>query len=407
MVDMFGSAVEEMKAMRGMSAAVSSMYSSKLSREGCTEDELRVRDAGLVHKPEAAAYFLEGITALEALEREYAKLTPPNAAHTLAPSPVAPLGRVVVLEVPGGKDKREDGHRPDTVPIINACIANGFAATPRFYMDATAPAIARDCARADVVVVRIPTDKDIPGVTRDKLRAMLAQVNEAHGTVILPRAIASDVMNRKDALVKLAASAMTTADGAGGAGGAGGGSSATLACAAGDTVAYTSVAEFRRLFPASLVRAAATAAKAKRIAAGQGSKLESEVEVAAARRVLKQDRDAERAGYGDGNGVWCVELLSKGKMNKLQRVQHEVRQQCAHACAPKRESEGWRGGIGGGGAPCASPPRSSVPPTLGLYIVYARLRAAAARARRARCGARRGGAAARRATRSAARACPD
>jgi hypothetical protein len=125
--------------------------------------------------------YVSGLTAAEALEREYAKLAPPNTAHTLAPSPVDPVGRVIVLEVPGGKDKREDGHRPDTVPILNACIANGFAAAPRFYMDATAPAIARDCARADAVILRIPTDEDLPGVTRDKLRSMLEQVHKSHG----------------------------------------------------------------------------------------------------------------------------------------------------------------------------------------------------------------------------------
>ena len=55
-----------------------------------------------------------------------------------------------------------DGHRPSTVPICNACIANGFATSTRFYMDATAPALAALCARADAVIVRIPTDKEIP-----------------------------------------------------------------------------------------------------------------------------------------------------------------------------------------------------------------------------------------------------
>jgi len=118
------------------------------------------------------------------LEREYAKLAPLSATHTVAPLPAAPVGRVVVLEVPGkGGTSTEDGgrgHRADTVPILNACVAAGFAAVPRFYMDASAAAVAQECARVDAVIVRVPTDEDVPGVTLDTLRAMLASVNKVH-----------------------------------------------------------------------------------------------------------------------------------------------------------------------------------------------------------------------------------
>lgn len=203
--DMFGSALQEARSMRSMSHAVASTYLSELPREGLTEEELLVRDAGLAGKPEAAKYFLEGVAPVEALEREYAKLAPPDATHAMLPSPASPIGRIIVLEVPGGADKREDGHRPDTVPILNACVANGFAAEPRFYMDATAPAIAWACERADAVVVRVPSDEDVPGVTHDALRAMLSRVRETHGTVILPGVAAADVMNRADAVARLAA----------------------------------------------------------------------------------------------------------------------------------------------------------------------------------------------------------
>ena len=43
---------------------------------------------------------MTGLTPLEALAREYAKLTLPNA-HPLLPAPPDPRGRVVVLEIPG------------------------------------------------------------------------------------------------------------------------------------------------------------------------------------------------------------------------------------------------------------------------------------------------------------------
>ena len=42
-------------------------------------------------------------------------------------------------------------------------------------MDATLPAVARECNRADAVIVRIPTDEEVPGVTMAKLHKMLRE----------------------------------------------------------------------------------------------------------------------------------------------------------------------------------------------------------------------------------------
>ena len=305
---MFSSALEEMKEMRGMTDAVASMRLNRQPKDGLTADELKTREAGLVGKEAAASYYLEGLSAEEALEREYAKLAPPNAVHVLNPAPTNPVGRIVVLQVPGGADKREDGHRPDTVPILNACIANGFAAVPRFYMDASAPAVAQECARADAVIVRVPTDKDVSGVTRDKMRDMLAKVNREHRTVILPRFTAVDAMIRKDALVRLS------------------GGRAPLKSAPRGTAKYASITEFRRAFPASLAKAAEAAAAARREKHQEEDWEESDgqADYFGGRRVLKEDRDAERAGNGNGKGVWSVELLSRGKMNHLIRLQEEA-----------------------------------------------------------------------------------
>ena len=158
---------------------------------------------------------------------------------------------VVFFEAAGGSDKGPDGHRRDTMPMVEALRARGWSAEPVFYSDADRAAIRdRVVATADAYVSRI-NPGTIPGGEAayfDMLRELCAK-----GVVGMPHPDAMIGYGAKDALVKLRDTGLVPPD----------------------TAAYYTVADFRARFPGML---------------------------AGGRRVLKQNRGST------GEGIWLVSV---------------------------------------------------------------------------------------------------
>jgi len=158
---------------------------------------------------------------------------------------------VVFFEAEGGTDKGPDGHRRDTMPMVEALRARGWSAEAVFYRDAERDRLCdRVAAEADAYVSRI-NPGTIPGGEAayfDMLRRLCAA-----GVVGMPHPDAMTGYGAKDALVKLVGTGLVPAD----------------------TAAYYTVDEFQRRFPAML---------------------------AGGRRVLKQNRGST------GEGIWLVSV---------------------------------------------------------------------------------------------------
>jgi len=158
---------------------------------------------------------------------------------------------IVFFEAAGGSDKGPDGHRRDTMPMVEALRARGWQAEPIFYSDAERQSVfERVAATADGFVSRI-NPGTIPGGEAayfDMLRDLCAA-----GLVGMPHPDAMIGYGAKDALVKLRDTPLVPSD----------------------TDAYYTVAEFRERFPAMLARG---------------------------RRVLKQNRGST------GEGIWLVSV---------------------------------------------------------------------------------------------------
>lgn len=108
---------------------------------------------------------------------------------------------VVFFEVPGGSDKGPDGHRRDTMPMIESVKAKGWTAEVVFYTDENRSEIFEAVKeKADAYVSRV-NPGNIPGGERAYLD-MLRDLCDA-GVVGLPHPDAMLGFGAKDSLVKL------------------------------------------------------------------------------------------------------------------------------------------------------------------------------------------------------------
>lgn len=161
---------------------------------------------------------------------------------------------IVVFEVEGGSDKSIDGHRKDTVPIVNAIKAAGWHAEVLFYRPEWADELFRHAAaNFDGYISRV-NPGNIPG-GEDGYFDLLTRLSGA-GLVGMSTPAEMMAYGAKDALVKLNTTDLVPAD----------------------TAAYYDVATFHRTFPTSL---------------------------SYGERVLKQNRGST------GSGIWRVQLLDK------------------------------------------------------------------------------------------------
>ena len=161
---------------------------------------------------------------------------------------------VVVLEAEGGGDKWIDGHRKDTMPIVEAIKDKGFGAEVLFFRDEWADEVFKYILeKADAVVVRI-NPGNLPN-GEAKLFEVLRQLHDSD-VVILTHPNTMMRFGAKDALAKLADTDLVTED----------------------TYAYYGYDEFEKTFPKSI---------------SYGT------------RVLKQNRGST------GSGIWRVEIVDK------------------------------------------------------------------------------------------------
>ena len=161
---------------------------------------------------------------------------------------------VVFLEVNGGNDKGPDGHRRDTMPMIEAVRAKGWNAEVLYYSDTDRERLLEELpARFDTYISRI-NPGHIPGgeaLYFDMLRELCNR-----GMVGMPHPDAMLAFGAKDALVKLRDTPLVPSD----------------------TFVSYEMEDFRPQF-------------AKTLSTGI--------------RVLKQNRGST------GSGIWRVELLSE------------------------------------------------------------------------------------------------
>ena len=158
---------------------------------------------------------------------------------------------IVFFEVEGGSDKGPDGHRRDTMPMVEAVRGRGWNAEPVFYRDTDREAIfERVRSTADAYVSRIN-----PGTIPGGEAAYFGLLRDlcAAGLVGMPHPDAMIGYGAKDALVKLRDTGLVPPD----------------------TLAYYTIEAFREGFPRSL---------------------------ALGRRVLKQNRGST------GEGIWLVSV---------------------------------------------------------------------------------------------------
>lgn len=159
---------------------------------------------------------------------------------------------VIILEAEGGADKWIDGHRKDTMPIIEAIKAKGFNAEVLFFRDEWEDELFNYIyENADAVIVRINPGNLVNGETKlfDTLRRL-------HDSDILVMTHPNTMMRfgAKDSLSKLADTDLVPDD----------------------TYAYYTVDDFEKNFPKSISNGV---------------------------RVLKQNRGST------GSGIWRVEIV--------------------------------------------------------------------------------------------------
>ena len=159
---------------------------------------------------------------------------------------------VVVLEAEGGADKWIDGHRRDTMPIVNALKEKGFGAEAIYYRDEWFKDVFDYILeKADAVIVRI-NPGNLPN-GEGKLFEMLRQLHDSD-VIVMTHPNTMMRFGAKDALAKLADTDLVTED----------------------TYAYYDYDEFKKTFPKSI---------------SYGT------------RVLKQNRGST------GEGIWRVEVV--------------------------------------------------------------------------------------------------
>lgn len=162
--------------------------------------------------------------------------------------------RVIFIEAPGSSDKGQDGHRPDTLPMVEAVIQKGWQAETIFYTDDKRDEIYQYIVNDfDAYVPRVNPGTIPSGEVRffDMLRALSDE-----GVVGMPHPDAMIGYGAKDALVRLTDTDLVPID----------------------TFSYYSMQELRESFPVSLSRG---------------------------ERVLKQNRGST------GEGIWRVVVVDE------------------------------------------------------------------------------------------------
>ncbi len=181
---------------------------------------------------------------------------------------------VVFFQAEGGTDKGPDGHRKDTMPMVNALIAKGWTAEPVFYSDETAGEVfakVRDKAAAYVSRINPGNIPGGEGKYFDMLRRLCAE-----GVVGMPHPDAMICYGAKDALVKLRDTDLVPED----------------------TFAYYDIASFRENFPKSL---------------------------SLGERVLKQNRGST------GEGIWRVVVVDDRPFAPGQPLPLDTKIKCTEA----------------------------------------------------------------------------
>ncbi|WP_298074347.1 Cj0069 family protein [uncultured Corynebacterium sp.] len=162
---------------------------------------------------------------------------------------------IVVFEVQGGNDKGEDGHRRDTMPIVEAIREKGWGAEVVYFDPEKTSEIYEDvAAKYDAYISRV-NPGHIPGGEKGYFD-MLTKLTEEAGLVGMSTPAEMMAYGAKDALVKLNDTDLVPDD----------------------TAAYYDVDSFHKTFPTSL---------------------------SYGERVLKQNRGST------GSGIWRVQLEDK------------------------------------------------------------------------------------------------
>ena len=162
---------------------------------------------------------------------------------------------IVIFEVEGGSDKGPDGHRRDTMPIVDALRGAGWHAEVIYYHpDRAAEIFDTVVGGFDAYISRV-NPGHVPGGEKGYF-ALLTQLADAG---VIGMSTPADMMayGAKDALVKLNQTPLVPAD----------------------TAAYYDLADFHETFPTSL---------------------------SYGERVLKQNRGST------GEGIWRVRLADRG-----------------------------------------------------------------------------------------------
>jgi len=181
---------------------------------------------------------------------------------------------VVFFEVEGGNDKGPDGHRKDTMPMIEAVRARGWKADTVFYRESEYETLLNQLPENyDTYVSRI-NPGHIPG-GEGKYLKLLKALSE-RGMVGMPTPDAMIAFGAKDALVKLSA----------------------LNLVPDDTYAYYTPEELRKSFPTALSTGV---------------------------RVLKQNRGST------GSGIWRVELIDASVVEPGNPVPDDAQIRCTEA----------------------------------------------------------------------------
>ena len=181
---------------------------------------------------------------------------------------------VVFFEVEGGNDKGPDGHRKDTMPMIDSLRKQGWNAEVVYYRESDFDdLLTRIPQQYDAYVSRINPGHIPGGETR--YFELLRQLCDA-GMVGMPAPEAMVAFGAKDALVKLRDMEMVPSD----------------------TYVYYETDDFQRLFPSA---------------------------ISSGTRVLKQNRGST------GSGIWRVELIDKRPVDAGQPVPVDAKVRCTEA----------------------------------------------------------------------------
>ena len=181
---------------------------------------------------------------------------------------------VVFFEVEGGNDKGPDGHRKDTMPMVEALQARGWKADVAYYSDSEFDTLLKQIpASYDTYVSRI-NPGHIPG-GEEKYFQLLEKLNRS-GVVGMPTPEAMVAFGAKDALVKLRDTDMVPSD----------------------TYVYYEPDDFRKSFPSVLSTGV---------------------------RVLKQNRGST------GSGIWRLELIDENPVEPGQPLPLDTRIRCTEA----------------------------------------------------------------------------